>query len=344
MLLPACFAALDHWLLAELQVKSNSVFFVAFMLGAFVVQVGLLGALCGRLIDSPLLRGIIYTWCWVLIDMQTVTASLTEGYYYYYWGNPTAILTTSLFAAQLGLVAIWAVLGSTRWVFRLPASLLMAVMLAVPLSNRSHYGDQLAQLFLVQTLVLLAICGVLRWQRFRLLREVNEIPVEQAAVQEQGLRSMQFGLRHVMIWVTSLAVMLGIARAFDLLSPERLSAFLGQEWVWFISAGAVVGMVLVVALWAGLGTGAAWLRVPLLALAMLLSGATLIVTATMFANWPGLSYRLNWRSAAFWSELVEREAWIVAWTCLAGGLTYAALLIYRTLGYRLTRQIKAKTS
>jgi hypothetical protein len=41
---------------------------------------------------------------------------------------------------------------------------------------------------------------------------------------------------------------------------------------------------------------------------------------------------------AFWSQ----NGWIMAWMVLAGGLIAAALLILRSIGYRLVRRTKPR--
>ena len=339
ILLPACCAALDHWLLSRHLSDQLNLPITASMLGVFVTQVGLLGVLCGRWIESPLLRGIVYTWCWVLIDMQTLTASvLTVDSSYHSTGDPTAVLLSGLFAAQLGLVIIWAVFGTFWWGLRWPAALLLGAMLAVPLSNTGQNIEGGSYLFVLQALVLVATCAVLRARRFLLVPPGSDSVQRSGAGNEQshqGLRSMQFGLRHVLIWTTSLAILLAIARAFDLLSTARLSLVFGNTWMWLVTAGLLVAIVQIVALWAALGVGAAWLRVSLLVIVSTTSGMVL-----MFAT--SLAERLNSRlfRATHWDYVWAMAAnyWSIAvWVTLTGALLYAALLIYRTLGYRLSR-------
>jgi hypothetical protein len=338
MVVPVVCSAVDHVLLSQMTSGVASGGTIVLTLAVFVFQIGLFGVLCGRWIAEPLLRWIIYLWCWVLVDLQIITASALAGPSYY-WGNANRLLPSSLFNAQLGLVTIWAVLGTTRWYLRWPAALILAMLCALPMLDLHYHGSDLSGFLFMQVVALAGICGVLRWQRFRLIVPSAE---PMAGATSGSLRPLQFGVRHVLIWTTSLAVVLGLARALNLLSPGFIADLLGQRWLVNITAGGLIAIVLVVALWSALGEGHGRL-VALLTIAPL---AGLLVSASEWYYVQHVSY-YQWRgfrgipppvsSLAFWAGWWENEWWLVAWTCLAGGLLFAALLIYRTLGYRLTR-------
>ncbi len=338
MAAPAACAALDQALLSQLDSGTQNSSLTVLTLTAFVVQVGLFGWLCGRWIESPLLRWLIYGWCWVLVDLQTLTAGALAGQSYY-WGNVNRLLPGSLFVAQLGLVTIWAVLGRARWYLRWPAALVLGACSALPILGQHYHGNDLTAFLFIQTCALAFICGVLRWQRFRLTA-----PSETAGAMAQGdLRPMQFGVRHVLIWTTSLAVVLALARALNLLSPGLFATLLGPRWLDNVTAGGLIAIVLVVALWAALGKG---YGVRYLALVTATPLAGVLVAASEWYHIQTTSPNTRWLWAAtppplwswtFWRGWWDSEWWLFAWTCLAGGLLFAALLFCRTLGYRLTR-------
>src|SRR5262245_63023926 len=81
---PAICVALDRLLLAGIIGRDSEGGLMVLTLAAFVVQVGLFGVLCGRWIEQPLLRWIIYIWCWALIDLQTLTTAALAGQSYYW--------------------------------------------------------------------------------------------------------------------------------------------------------------------------------------------------------------------------------------------------------------------
>jgi len=336
VVVPAGCSALDHALLSHMTSgSSNSGGMIVLTLAAFIVQVGLLGVLCGYWIDAPLLRWIIYGWCWVLIDVQALTA-IALGGHARYWGNAQHMLPSSLFNAQLGLVTIWAVLGTTQWYFRWPAALVLAVLCCPPLLGLHYSGSELSGFFIMQIVVLLVICGVLRWRGFCLAA-----PAAATSIGPEEPRRLQFGVRHVLIWTTSVAFALGLARALDLFSPDIAASLLGERWLVNITAGGLLAIVLVVALWAALGEGS-WLR--LVALVCVAPAAGVLVSASQWYHRMHLSSLRRvtpspW-TGMFWQRWLHYEWWLIAWTCLAGGLLFAALLIYRTRGYRLTRFVK----
>jgi hypothetical protein len=216
----------------------------------------------------------------------------------------------------------------------------------VPLSQTGYYGQDLRPFLIGQSLALVGICGTLRWQGFRLLLEQDDQGGEPESGETDSrhpagsLRSTQFGLRHVLIWTTSIAVSLAVARAFDLLTPAGMKSMLSQGWPAFAAAGAVIAIVLVIALWAALGRGPAWLRWTLLALAAATFGAATFALNTFNDPWRygfSLGRRSYW-NITDWRYYAEHEWWIIAWVALAGALLFSALLIHRTLGYRLIRR------
>src|SRR5262249_28267148 len=94
MVLPAAYVALNSWLV------ERSVFW---LMAAMVVEVGLLGFLCGRLVEPSWLRWIIYGWVWVLLDFTVVVFTSTGNAFRW---DLAPVLATSLIAAQVGLVTI----------------------------------------------------------------------------------------------------------------------------------------------------------------------------------------------------------------------------------------------
>jgi hypothetical protein len=360
VLVPAIFAAVDDYLLRSVTHTMPTAMHLALVLGVFVAQIGLLGILAGKLILWPWLRWTVYAWCWVLLGLQAWTAgSMTQlqGS----WWNPASLITVSLFAAQWGLVIIWGVLGTTRWTIRLPVSLAIGGLLFIPIAEPTpYYGHDVRPMLIVQLIALAAICGVLRWRRFRLDWEKEESEpevagtLEASAIEDAGgvprraagrrkLNRTQFGVRDVLIWTTSLAFALGILRALDLLSIPGLSWLIGSQFVGHISSGLLIAIVLVVAVWGALGEGAWWLRIAVLLPVCGLSGFVLRI----------MIYYAQWReenmAATRWggnypfslSVAFERNEWAMYWIPLAGGLVFASLLIFRTLGYRLLRAKRA---
>jgi hypothetical protein len=137
-----------------------------------------------------------------------------------------------------------------------------------------------------------------------------------------------------MIWTSCLALILAISQAYDLVSQARFTPIPGRNWPAFVSAGAVVAVVLVVAFWAALGSGPARLGCMLLGLATCTIGAGMLASNVLVDNRFPPSY---WGTTGYWNYILGHDWWIVAWVYLAGGMLYSALLMHRALGYRLVR-------
>lgn len=339
--LPAVFSFIDAQLLAQHSLHTRDLPATVIMLAVFVFQIGIMGYLCARFIAPPFLKWLIYGWCWLLVDLQTLTAaSFTAP------GYGHQLLALSLVAAQLGLVLIWGVLGTTWWAVRAPVSLLAAAAMSIPLFNRSfNYGYDSSAFFIAQSASLLAIVIFLRLRRFRLTPPPDGGAEELFGSSGKDLGNSQFSLRDVIIWTSSLAVVLALFRAFDLLSPARYSYFSIQDWTTYVSGGVIVAMTLLVALWAALGQGSAWRRWAILVLACAAGGAANFVMESLFGHngvyspYPSISFYSD--PLLHWKLQWQMNWWLAAWVSLAGGMLFAALVFFRTLGYRLVQPSKS---
>jgi hypothetical protein len=338
---PMVFVGIDDALLARLY--RGEEWLIATLI-VFVVQVGAFGVLCGRFIDWPPMRWLIYGWCWLVVDLQLVTtAALLPGLSF-----NSDLLFNAMFAAQLALVTIWGVLGTSNWLWRLPLAIVLGALAALPLVDEDDYT------YAAQTVALAGLCCLLRWRRFRLMRVpissdavlaayerwklAGSPSAEYAAVLPESvkeMRSVQFGIRHVLVWTTSLAIALGIAKAMDLLNIDTAKSLMGNDWMTFSCSGLVAAIVLIVAMWAALGAGPAWVRWPLL-IAFAVAGGIVADVLEEFSHF------YFGGSLGFWTYYLEEDHIIIVRYALAASLLFATLLIFRTLGYRLEQAPREK--
>src|SRR6478752_7261910 len=123
LIVPILLALLDRWLLSR-EFESRREVAAMQAMAAFVIQVGLIGVLVARLIEPAWLRWIIYGWCLLLTDLNAASSLVPET-------------SEALFTAQLGLVTVWAILGTTRWLVRVPVMLLFLPMLLAQIVQAS---------------------------------------------------------------------------------------------------------------------------------------------------------------------------------------------------------------
>jgi hypothetical protein len=172
--------------------------------------------------------------------------------------------------------------------------------------------------------VVAVLCGGLRYLGF-VLREPSST--------DSGKRpSYQFGLKHMLIWLTVTGPLLLFVRSLDFggrgLYPAALLA-------------VSVATVNLIAIWAVLGGGYWVIRlvslfgVPfLIAQGMTYYSVYLKSYSLSLRSTPGS----NWRGTIAWALAEMQDLW-TAWLWLDAALLAALLLFLRASGYRLIRKI-----
>lgn len=336
IVLPACLAGLNHLLLTSSLSDLNALV-LCLLMGFYVLQIGFIGWAVGKVKQPWPLRWFIYAWIMVLVDLQLAIMNSSGGGSF----EGRSCLSTAVFAGQLGMIIVWGVLGSGHIVWRIPAILVVltqfwAFFHLLSRLKRSPPGSAYLDwesLLIIQAVLLAVLCGILRLRGYSLLK------VEAEADRASGDKTkvpLQFGIRDVMIWTTSLAVLLAIAKAADFLTMNFIKTLYAPGILLPFTIGICTAVVLIVALWSALGRGNPVTRYLVLAVLSLgLGGAIGWYCDTMArANAKAMTWSYThwqWHATGFW--------WI-GWMFLTGALLAASLIIYRTLGYRLVRRAK----
>ncbi|MBW3599856.1 MAG: hypothetical protein KY475_21615, partial [Planctomycetes bacterium] len=188
------------------------------------------------------------------------------------------------------------------------------------------------ELLVLQVVTLAILCGLLRLRGFRLQR----IETAASAVAAAEQRRLQFGIRHVLVWTTALAMLLGLGKALDLLSWQTAQQLARDGMFWKLTVATTSAIVIIVALWVALGRGHWLARIVVGFVFALVAGSALaawsIHNATVMAAGGGWRRR-NWELLGWY----EVGWWWLGWLFLSGGLLAATLIILRTRGYRLVR-------
>lgn len=330
---PALFAWIDSELLRGIEFGTAQ---APVVFAIFVSQVVVLGILIGRLIDWPVLRAFMYGWGWLFLNAQVLAAIVVSVY------SPQerelGNLVSAIFGAQIGLLLMWAMLGTQpKWAARWPIAIMLSILLVAPcIGWRAGRADVIA----IQIAVLLLICGILVRQGFRLFRPDERDPTRAPGTAGIRLPRAQFGVRHLLIWTTTIAVLLAVLKGFDLLSLREIRNLWRRDIAALGTTGCLSAIVLVVSLWAGLGAGPASFRWPLGIL-----GGPAIGSVLGFAHWitrsPFGRTPRNRIPASAWDQYWSLEGERIAWLGLAGTLLFAGLLFFRAQGVRLGRVAKA---
>lgn len=336
IVLPACLATANHLLLTSSPSDLNA-FLLCLLMGFYVLQIGCIGWAVGKVTQPWPLRWFIYGWLLVLVDLQLAVMNSNGGRSY----EGISCLSTAVFAGQLGMIIVWGVLGSGHIIWRIPAILVVLTQfwaffhLLIRLKQGppgSAYLDW-GSLLTIQAVLLAVLCGSLRLRGYSLLKVEAET---KGAAADKTKVPLQFGIRDVMIWTTSLAVLLAIAKAADFLTMNFLRNLYAPDILLSFTIGIITAVVLIVALWSALGRGNPAIRCLVLTLLTLGLGGAIgwycdaQAKAKAMAGGFSTSY-WQWYSTGYW--------WI-GWMFLTGALLAASLTIYRTLGYRLVRRAK----
>jgi hypothetical protein len=332
--LPVVVAAVTYLLLYRFIVGERSVQEITFGFSCFVLEIGLVGVIVGKAMPHPWMRWLLFGWVMVLVDLLVCSSALLESKGYVREILPAAALVS----AQIGLAIVLGTLGTARWYWRAPLSLalgggLLAFWLLVV---TGWSGSLMAGILVVQAITLTLMSIGLRVRGYRL---VHQDALDFHAT-GPGSRRFQFGIKDVLIWTTSLAILLGVMRGAGMLVWVTFS---DHPSLYFKATVAVVSAnVIVFSLWASLGQGHWALRYSLLVVMLVALGAAL---GALSVYGQDLLNLFRSQSAATGGRYYDYDLyqwqevrwWWIAWMFLSGGLLAASLMIFRAVGYRLVR-------
>jgi hypothetical protein len=325
--IPAAVVAIDHLAFEWSQQINWSALAYAVLMPLLVGQVALLASWSAKRVHPAPMRWFVYVWSLVLVDLVVFSAMLeTERD----WSNPgPSTLGFALIGAQLSGLVIWLVLGSASWPWRIAAFLVLASVAAVLLGRVAVAQWRWSAyvwpaILLAQSAIVLLLCFLARVLRVRIQADYQSSP--------QSAQPLQFSLHHLLVWTTSVCLMLVVLRGVDLLFLERLQTQelfpLGELAVNMAAASAV-------AVWAALGTGPWMLRLLILAIVAAASGWGLQRTGD---EWNAALGNANTDLIHIVSNMGNYS---FVWTALSTGFLAALLVFFRAQGHRLTRRARA---
>jgi cation transport ATPase len=264
-----------------------------------------------------------------LVDLQlaVVTASI--------FSDAIRCLATSVLAGQLGALLVWGILGSGPIIWRIPSLVILLLVawncyevLVRIRQNASWTQLGWNDLLNVEAVTLAALCGMLRLRGYS-LHATNPDSGSGTESSSQST-SLQFGIRDVLIWTTCLALLLGIAKAGDLLKAEFVQQNYAVGFLLVATVALSTAAVLLVAIWASLGRGRFTFRLLVLVLTALAAG-TPFALYSVHVGQPMMVSNRDYRFAHWYAI----GYWWIGWMFLTATLLAASLIIFRTLGYRL---------
>jgi hypothetical protein len=275
----------------------------------------------GRYLYPAWLRWTIFAWSLVLLDLLTFIACITHRVDFQFG--------YILVSAQISLLTLWAVLGPGSWQWRLPAVAAMVPLVVIFCGSFVGATRSWNLMMLVTAPIVTVLCGALRYLGFALRDPKSEAD---GAAGSGHRPSYQFGVKHMLIWLTVTGPLLLLVRGLDF----------GGRGIFTAAVLAVaLATVNLIAIWAVLGGGhwlirvAALLAAPYLIAQGMTYYSTYLKSASLNIAISPRRYQ-NWYGTVAWS-LVEMEKLWTAWLWLDAALLAALLLYLRAIGYRLMR-------
>src|SRR5262245_20476435 len=106
VILPVLLAVADRLILAQCTRLHSQPVVIACVMAFYVLQIGTISWVVGSYIDNAVVRWVMFGWIMILIDLQlAVITSDGAG------GVGASCLATAIFSGQLGIFAVWGVLG-----------------------------------------------------------------------------------------------------------------------------------------------------------------------------------------------------------------------------------------
>ena len=256
-----------------------------------------------------------------LLFMQTallgllVTAHVLAHFIVSAWWPSTGeigdVAHNALILSQSALIVLWIVFGPGRKLVRWPLAALLLVPLARAVGTQFTPDAATQIYYLIGTqAVMLLVAGILiRLRKWRLTRSIGgEAPAQ-----------LRYSLRSILIMTTVAAVAMVLAQT----ARTQVAASVPPPlWIGRVTLALPFAIIPLLALWAALNRGSAWLGILILCFAAPVLGlATLYITA--------------------WKNSVPMMA---AWTSLHALIVVGTLLVFRGCGYRIIKKTRVPES
>jgi len=276
-----------------------------------------------------------------LVNIQLILIKFENGEGYQFSNYAFRAFVYAFYAAQMGLIIFWAICGTyPRARIRLPVAAIALIfawhpfwMLEIHRSNAQWQG--LLTFFAIAAALTF---GILRFLGFELgFAEKSEFV--EADKDARG----QFGIKHLFIWTTIVAVLFGIG---GLVSWQTIfDNILNQNFVIYIGRTLLITVSLVAVVWAVMAeTKQIGIRV--LILVLFLSVVSLALYGldyqSLRTNGQSLTIGSRWswnRLSTFEKHFQIIKVWMI-WAMLNGMFLASLFLVFRVTGFRFIKTAK----
>jgi hypothetical protein len=271
----------------------------------------------------------------VLLDCLTIAACLSGPLPFHF--------AYVLVQSQISLLALWAILSTLSWQWRLPglvATVPIVILFASRFRSRWAYWDEGWRIQLILTALVIAIlCGTLRVAGFA-LRQVE--PYSEFHRTTVTTQTHQFGLKHLLVWMAAMVPLLVVFRGFDSFAFRRLG---GPDLFGLALVAIMVACANLISVWGTLGKGLLVARV----MAVLVMPYFLGVGPVAYLEFVELAYRSQFYRAGMWvrgnpwfdsllRDIYNNRGSLISWLWSNSALLAALLLFFRASRYQLMKR------
>lgn len=316
--LPACLAAINHFSLRSMAIFQTMEAAVAVAV-SLLVQLAVAAWVLSAMKLPNWLRTTIYVWCLGLINLQLIVMAL-DTYISNSWRHNTQMPAAALIGGEIGVLWVWAIMGRGSTLVRLPLCLIPVWALWWLWKYSSGYQSTWSDAMTLEASALIVLCIALRLFGFRLLN-----------AEGQQRKEKQFGMRHMLIATSLLAVIFTLVRITEQVGPFFGTAFFGIR-SWMALLALTTAFCMITAMWAALGKERTLKRLAFFCLLVGLAGGLHWYDAERFLKLPS-----PWNIDSEKYRLAELRAWWMGWFLISSSVLLAILFYFRLGGYRLTR-------
>ena len=317
----------------------------------FVVQTFVLSKYVGTQLTKS--RSLVpawiffYLWSLVFINLILCMVLFTSD-----WSRGMQLsLCFAFFAAQIGLVLVWGVLGTFDWQKRIPLSVVGLIFAAHPLwlFGSPRAGRDWQRMLWYYIAGVFITCIILRLRRFRM----TALTFGEVSQSDNEYRN-QFSILQLLTWTSVVAVCFGVGRFI----PWQLLwyQFRNEDFQFAVACGMLMTVITVATCWAGLGSsmptqdsGKVWralkpfARIPLLLILLGLCALGFSVSEVFITGssaWSS-SFVGGWNLKLQNSDhqKIIFGIWL-AWAMLNGLFLFSMLQLFAVGGCRLARKPK----
>jgi hypothetical protein len=278
-------------------------------------SIAILGWCSGTFLRKAWIGWIVFAWSLTLLNLLTFVAGRDSSIRYEF--------AYVLLSAEASVLCLWAILGTGYWQSRVPVVLAGAVLFILLLQQLSGWHAQFwTGITFLTAIVVAVLCGGLRFLGFK-LRDRQALDELMA---DERQRTIQFGVKHMLIWMTATGPLVLAAQTIDLPRHAIFSDFL------LATSTATVSLT---AIWAVLGSGFWPIRIACLFAVPFAIGQGLTVYTSYLKQ-----MKTQGNSLAISIEQVQirmHDIWIM-WMFFEAALLAALLVFFRARSFLLVKR------